>query len=195
MGYWRAGFEVVGVDIDPQPHYPFRFVRADATQWDDWDFDVIHASPPCQSFTAYRRRGDGVGEGYPNLIGPMRRKFLDLGKPYIIENVEGAPLFKPVLLCGSSFGLDVRRHRLFESNLKLRGKLCRHDRQQPQFTPASNRRNLRRTVEVGVRRIPLAVQQRAMGGVDWMTLEELSESIPPAFTEHLGRQALGLISP
>lgn len=106
------------------------------------------------------------------------------------ENVEGAPLTGWVVrLCGSSFGLDVRRHRLFESNVSILVPPCDHGWQTPRFPPASNRTNLRRTVEVGVWRIPLDVQQRAMG-INWTTLEELSEAIPPAYTEHIGRQLL-----
>lgn len=94
-------------------------------------------------------------------------------------------MIDPFQLCGSSFGLDVRRHRLFESNVPMLTPPCYHEWQTPRFAPASNRSNLRRTVEVGVWRIPLEVQQRAMG-IDWTTLRELSEAIPPAFTEHIG---------
>jgi DNA (cytosine-5)-methyltransferase 1 len=110
--------------------------------------------------------------------------------PHVIENVPGAPLCEPVRLCGSTFGLDVRRHRLFEANWPLRGAPCDHSWQTPRFPAATNRApNSRRTVEIGVWRIPLDVQRRAMG-IDWMTLRELSEAIPPAYTEHIGRQLL-----
>lgn len=191
MGYHRAGFEVVGVDIKPQPNYPFEFHQADAPEaarrWER--FDAIHASPPCQSFTAYRRKGHGVGDGYPDLITDTRAHLRMIGIPYVIENVPGAPLEDPVQLCGSSFGLDVRRHRLFETNWPLDVPLCDHSWQKPRFPPATNRTNLRKTVEVGVWRIPLETQQAAMG-IDWMTLPELSEAIPPAYTEHIGRQLL-----
>jgi DNA (cytosine-5)-methyltransferase 1 len=192
VGYHRAGFDVIGVDIKPQPRYPFRFIRHNAislTAWDINHFDAIHASPPCQSFTAYRRRGNGVGDGYPDLIAPTRTLLRWTQLPYIIENVPGAPLWGPVRLCGSSFGLDVRRHRMFESNVTIMGAPCDHAWQTPRFPPATNRTNLRRTVEVGVWRIPLDVQQRAMD-IDWMTLRELSEAIPPAYTEFIGRQLL-----
>ena len=203
-GYQQAGFEVVGVDISPQPNYcGDAFVQADAldvAEWVDdrpeqvfWTFDAIHASPPCQSFTAYRRKGNGVGDGYPNLIPRVRELLSESGLPYVIENVPGAPLENPVQLCGSSFGLDVRRHRLFESNVPMLPPPCDHGWQTPRFTPASNRTNLRRTVEIGVWRIPLEVQQRAMG-IDWMTLPELSEALPPAYTEWLGGQLLAAVS-
>lgn len=198
MGYREAGFHVVGIDIVDQPRYPGQFIQADVTKLRRLDkfcdligASAIHASPPCQKFTAYRRRGAGVGDGYPNLI-PQTREMLRLtGLPYVIENVEAAcdELVDPVRLCESSFGLDVRRHRLFESNIPLTAPACDHSWQTPRFAPASNRTNLRSTVEVGVYRIPLAVQQKAMG-IDWMKLPELSEAIPPRYTRHIGRQIM-----
>jgi DNA (cytosine-5)-methyltransferase 1 len=187
MGYHRAfpDAEIVGVDINPQPRYPFTFVQADAMTYPLDGFDFIHASPPCQAFTAYRRKGHGVGTGYPDLIAATRERLQAAGVPYVIENVPGAPLLHSRQLCGSSFGLDVRRHRLFECSFPLFVPRCRHDWQTPRFAPATNRTNLRSTVEVGVWRIPLHVQQAAMG-IDWMTLPELSEAIPPAYTDHIG---------
>jgi DNA (cytosine-5)-methyltransferase 1 len=206
MGYHRAGFDIVGVDIEPQPRYPFAFVQTDAlsTLIEGVDFDAVHASPPCQVWTAYKRRGSGVGDRYVNLIPDTRRLLQEAGLPYVIENIEPAraELRSPVLLCGSMFDredgtpLDVQRHRLFEtSGFPLHApRACAHNNEHwtPRFTPASNRTNLRKTVEVGVYRIPLAVQQRAMG-IDWMRLDELSEAIPPAYTEHLGHQLLAAL--
>lgn len=188
-GYHRAGFEVVGVDIEARPHYPFDFIQADALTVDLDGFDVVHASPPCQRWTAYGRRAGVRNELRPNLIGPTRERLRAWGGPYIIENVPGAPLEDAVQLCGSIFGLDVRRHRLFESNVALETPPCAHHLQTPRFPPATNRTNLRSTVEVGVYRIPIEVQWRAMG-IDWMTLTELSQAIPPAYTEHLGARLL-----
>lgn len=191
-GYARAGFEVVGVDIAPQPNYPFEFIQADALG--DWKgfgtFDAIHASPPCQFGTAYKRRPNHVKDS-PNLIRWTRAALKATGLPYVIENnySNRAHLIDPVMYCGSSFGLDVQRHRMFESNHVLTAPPCDHGWQTPRFPPATNRTNLRRTVEVGVWRIPLDVQQRAMG-IDWMTREELSEAIPPAYTEDIGLQLL-----
>ena len=210
MGYHRAGFDVVGVDIAPQPNYPFEFHQADALEvlyeggicaegrWPFYvtHFDAIHASPPCQAFTDYRRKGYGVGDGYPNLIGPVRELVQDYGYPYAIENVEkAAPEMRdPVMLCGSMFGLDVRRHRLFETNWPLAQLSCRHADQKAlgKRFPGATNRNGRYTVEVGVWRIPLDVQQKAMG-MDWSTLEELSEAVPPAYTEYVGGQLLAHI--
>lgn len=202
MGYSRAGFEVVGVDIKPQPHYPFEFHQADALEYvaeHGREFDAIHASPPCQRWTAYARRPAHVGE-YPDLIGRTRRwidgqtRSISWPKPYVIENVRGAPLRSSLMLCGSAFGLDVRRHRYFESGALLPGAPdCNHSAQAPRFPQATNRANLRRTVEVGVWRIPLETQKRAMG-VDWnVELEELSEMVPPAYTEWIGRQLIAAL--
>ena len=193
MGYHRAGFDVVGVDVEPQPHYPFEFHQADALTFPLNGFDAIHASPPCQAFTAYRRRGGGVGDGYPDLIAPVRDGLEATGCRWVIENVPGAPLRSPVQLCGSGFGLDVRRHRLFESNVALMAPPCAHGLQTPRYAPATNRTNLRKTVEVGVWRIPLDVQRQAMG-IDWMTLPELTEAIPPAYCEFIGEQLLAALS-
>lgn len=199
MGYSRAGFEVVGVDIEPQPNYRFEFHCEDAISYLDklvrvgWPrLAAIHASPPCQTDCAYKRKGHGVGEGYADLIAAARDLLVSTGKPYVIENVAGAryKLRDPIQLCGSSFGLDVQRHRLFESSVPLLAPPCAHGWQEPRFPAATNRRlNSRRTVEVGVWRIPLDVQRAAMG-IDWMTLPELSEAIPPAYTEHIGNQLI-----
>jgi len=210
-GYSDAGWDVFGVDKDPQPLYPFWFHQGDALEVAEvllsggsieftkagvgtraltlTEVAAGHGSPPCQSFTAYRRRGSGVGDSYANLIPETRSAFKLMGIPYVIENVPGAPLEGPVQFCGSSFGLDVRRHRLFESNIALNAPPCDHAWQTPRFPPATNRSNLRRTVEVGVWRIPLEVQRRAMG-IGWMTLRGLSEAIPPAYTEFIGQQLL-----
>jgi DNA (cytosine-5)-methyltransferase 1 len=195
MGYHRAGFDLVGVDVAPQPHYPFEVVQADALSFPLDAFVAIHASPPCQAFTAYRRTGN-VGE-YPDLIASVRDLLEATGLPYVIENVAGAPLRDPLMLCGSMFDLDVQRHRYFESNVPLEPPAwpCRHRIWAPDRFPGG--RSVERTgastglvracVEVGSWDIPLATQQAAMG-IDWMRLEELSEAIPPAYTEWIGCQ-------
>jgi DNA (cytosine-5)-methyltransferase 1 len=185
---------VTGVDIEETGEYPFTFVKADAvellTERRAWvqGFDLVCASPPCQGFTAYKRRRGHVAP-CANLIPDVRLRLGIVGGLHVIENVPGAPLIEPVTLCGSMFGLDVRRHRLFESNFTIPQPACNHRAQAPRFPPATNRANLRRTVEVGVWRIPLEVQQAAMG-IDWMALENLSQAIPPAYAEHIGRAAL-----
>lgn len=195
-GFQKAGFEVWGIDIASQPSYcGDHFIQDDALKWlrdfGAHGFAGVHASVPCQPFTAYRRKGHGVGDGYPDLIDLMRTELELTGLPYVMENVPGAPLKDPVRLCGSSFGLDVRRHRLFETNWPLLVPPCDHSWQTPRFPAATNRaENSRCTVEVGVWRIPLDVQKRAMG-VDWdVTLEELSEMVPPAFAAFIGQALL-----
>ncbi len=193
MGYHRAGFDVVGVDIKPQPHYPFEFEQADVrflfggSLWRS--FAAVHASPPCQDFSAYGRRPNHVKPRGDYI--PETRAFLEtLDLPYVIENVPGAPLINPVRICGSALGLDVRRHRLFESNLTLWSTPCVHGWQEPRFPSATNRKpNSRKTVQVGSWNTRREVQNAAMG-IDWMTLEELSEAIPPAYTQFIGEQLL-----
>jgi DNA (cytosine-5)-methyltransferase 1 len=216
MGYSRAGFDVVGVDIAKQPHYPFEFIQADALDVLEWltdyatfrmdedrypldltTFEAIHASPPCQAFTAYRRTGN-VGE-YPDLIAPTRGLLEATGLAWVMENVAGAPLIEPLMLCGSMFDLDVQRHRYFESNVRLASPAwpCRHKIWAPDRYPGgrsvertgSSRGLVRSCVEIGSWDIPLPVQQRAMG-IDWMTLEELSEAISPDFTQYIGAQLM-----
>ncbi len=187
MGLHRAfpDAEIVGVDIRPQPRYPFTFVLGDALEFDLTGFDFVWASWPCQAYTAYKRRPNHVYAA-PELIEAGRAKLVGWGGPYVMENVRGAPLRAAVRLCGSSFNLDVQRHRYFETTFPVLAPPCHHSRQVPRFAPATNRTNFRKTVEIGVWRIPLAVQQRAMG-VDWMTLQELSEAVPPAYALYLAQ--------
>lgn len=190
MGLHRAGFDVTGVDIESQPRYPFTFHQLDALEcdWAAMDYDFVWASPPCQKFTAYKRRPNHVAPR-ENLIPQTRELLKAAGVPYVIENIPGAPLKNTFQLCGSSFGLDVRRHRIFEASFKVTPPACNHSWQTPRFPPASNRKNLRRTVEVGVWRIPLETQRKAMG-IEWMNLEELSEAVPPAYSHFIATQFL-----
>jgi DNA (cytosine-5)-methyltransferase 1 len=207
MGYHRAGFEVVGVDARPQPRYPFSFVQVDALRALEYvragfagydGFAAIHASPPCQFATAYGRSGR-VGR-HENLIPATRELLESTGLPYVIENVEGAraELRRWAMLCGSMFDppLDVRRHRYFETNWGfVHDRRCRHGLWPADRFPGgrskqrtgSSRGLARATVEVGTWDIPLETQQAAMG-IDWMSVPELSQAIPPAYTELIGRQ-------
>lgn len=185
-GLADAGFDVTGVDILPQPRYPFHFEQADALEVSLDGYDFVWASPPCQGFTAYKRRPLHVAPR-ENLIPAVRERLRAWGGPYVIENVIGAPLENPILLCGSMFGLDVRRHRIFECSFPVEQPRCDHSRWTPRFPPATNRTNLRKTVEVGVWRIPLETQQRAMGGLEWMELHELSQAVPPSYSQFLAR--------
>ena len=201
MGYHRAGFEVVGVDIDPQPNYPFEFLQADALSLDSdflRSFDAIHASPPCQSYSDLAKRNRN-GHLWPRLIEPVRKMLHDTQLPYIIENVEGAPLKNPVVLCGTMFpSLRVIRHRLFESNITL--AVPPHGKHPLVFTHDKRKRHYGKLdqdtsfVQVtGGGNCSIANARDAMG-ISWMTKRELNESIPPAYTEFLGRQLMAYIA-
>lgn len=194
-GLARAGFTVEGVDIEDQPEYPYPLTgEMDVLSLSEgWlrTFDLVWASPPCQFATAYKRRTGHVKEAV-NLIPQTRELLIAAGVPYIIENVEGARehLRGPTTLCGSMFGLDVQRHRLFECSFPVAQAECRHDVWTPKYPGATNRKkNSRKTVEVGVYRIPLETQRRAMGVDRPVSLHKLSQMVPPAYAEWLGLQA------
>lgn len=192
VGYARAGFEVVGVDLVAQPRYPFEFHQADALTFPLGGFDAIHASPPCQAhvkgFAAVNvARGREVG--HIDAIVATREQLVATSLPYVIENVEGAPLRSPVRLCGSSFGLTVRRHRLFESNAPIMALPCAHHLQTEAKYPTNWRphgeRRLAKAVQVYGNAAGTDLWPAAMG-IDWMTTAELAEAIPPAYTEFVG---------
>lgn len=191
VGYWRAGFDVTGVDIHAQPRYPFRFVQADALTYPLDGYDVVHASPPCQAYLGLSTPG-----AHPRLIEPIRERLRAWGGVYVIENVVGAPLENPVQLCGSSFGLHVRRHRLFESNVLLLVPRCRRSH------TSTIRAYYGKTGWLAYESNNAAVQGRGRAtiyrgtidqapadmGIDWMGWDELREAIPPAYTAHIGEQ-------
>jgi DNA (cytosine-5)-methyltransferase 1 len=188
MGYHRAfpDAEIVGVDINPQPRYPFTFVQADAMTYPLDGFDFIDASPPCQHFSQMSLCRPGLAATYPDLVDPIRRRLIAAGVPYVIENVVGAPLHNPIMICGSGLGMTLQRHRLFECSFPVWSVPCSHGQNQwnPAYGHATGRKR-RRVPVIGEWRIPFALQKEAMG-IDWMTLPELSEAIPPAYTEHIG---------
>ncbi|WP_205678514.1 DNA cytosine methyltransferase [Brevundimonas vesicularis] len=206
MGYRRAGFDVVGVDLEPQRNYPFAFIQHDALTLDRRflrSFDAIHASPPCQGYTPMRHAPGA--KGAPLLIEQTRAILKAVGVPWIIENVEEArwAMVDPITLCGSMFGLgaqgcQLRRHRLFESNITIRPPSpCQHDARPVigvyggharRRAASAGGRGTRDVWEGGHR----AAMSEAMG-MTWATCAEMSEAIPPAFTEHLGRQLLAHI--
>ena len=177
VGYHRAGFDVVGVDINPQPRYPFDFVQADAMTYPLDGFDAIHASPPCQFYanvTAWR----GNPHDHPDLIAPTRQRLIDTGLPWVLENVPEAPVRPDLLLCGSMFGLKVRRHRAFETSPRLFSLL-----------PPCHHRGLLPFMHKGERAYADAL------GCEWMTNREAREAIPPAYSQHLGELMLAAIQP
>ena len=193
MGYWRAGFEVVGVDIESQPNYPFQMVQADALDLDiDYlrTFDAIHASPPCQAYsvTSYRTKN---GHAWPKLIEPVRSKLDESQRPYVIENVVGAPLQNYIVLCGTMFlGLRVLRHRLFETNFPIFAP--GHRKHPLVHTLDKRKRHYGKTDEnkdfvtvTGGGNCSIDAAKDAMG-IDWMTKKEMNEAIPPAYAEFVG---------
>lgn len=188
-GFARAGFDIVGVDLAAQPRYPFHFIQADALEFIDKygsNFDFIHASPPCQAYSLLRFLHPG--KVYPDMIPQTREALIRSGVPWTIENVMEAPLAGRFVLCGAMFGLRTYRHRRFESSIHLEAPF--HPRHLA--PPANNERrkawNEGRPITVtgntGKKMASIAL------GIDWMTGEELSQAIPPAYTEFIGRQVI-----
>jgi DNA (cytosine-5)-methyltransferase 1 len=202
-GYADAGFEVIGFDIEDQPKFPYTFYKWDVLKLDpDWiaeKADGIHASPPCKTHTTMKRFSS---KHHIDLVPQTRELLIATGLPYIIENVPGAPLRDPITLCGSSFGLYVRRHRLFESNFKLESLECRHAWQtatSPGFWPLAYHSGE-----------PIATWSPVIGifgggqglgegetelwrkhmKIDWLSKKQMSQAIPPPYTEFLGRQLM-----
>jgi DNA (cytosine-5)-methyltransferase 1 len=218
MGYHRAGFEVFGVDIKPQPRYPFQFYQGDAIEFclaHGKEFDVIHASPPCQAHSCIRAiLTEAQRAKHQDLIEPTRAAIAATGKPYIIENVYGArhALLNPVMLCGTFFGLKVYRHRLFECSPYL--LVPPHSPHQDKSPGAGNGLSPKGFITVcgggrGTKLSPSALNSggfvsvaghvantdycRWAMGIDWMTGRELSQAIPPSYTEYLGIQVLNAL--
>lgn len=192
MGLHRAGFEVVGVDIDPQPRYPFEFHQADALTFSLDGFDFLWASPPCQKFCALSTREDL--SHYPDLIEPIRARLIASGKPFVIENVPQAPVRRDLMLCGCMFGLRSYRHRHFECSFPIAQPA------HPKHTKRVNRRGENRrahwaaggfitvTGDVGTYCGPEAM------GINWMSGDEMSEAIPPAYSEFIAQQYLASLT-
>lgn len=192
VGYAMAGFEVHGVDLKHGKRYPYKYTRADVLDvLNDEEFisqfDVIHASPPCQthSITKHLRNAQGKSTSKVDLIPQTREALIASGKPYIIENVMGSPLIDPVMLCGSAFGLKVRRHRIFESNVPLIGTKCDH---KAQGRPIGIYGSLRDEIPKGGKTAESIEEARAAMEMDWAIWTELVEAIPPAYTKYLGKQ-------
>jgi DNA (cytosine-5)-methyltransferase 1 len=201
-GYYAAGFDVLGVDIKPQPRYPFGFIQADALvfmqQWNDvpgqrvkWgDFDAIHASPPCQGYTPMTNRHPS---SEPRLIPEVRFLLRLSGRPYVIENVPGAPLENGAWVCGKALGLTTRRHRRFESSLALfstdHGPHGEND--VAVYGSPDGRRLFTRADGSELRAWASLEEGRTALGVPWMEdADEIREAIPPAYTEFIGNQLM-----
>lgn len=187
MGYYRAGItDITGVDIEPQPRYPFDFVQGDALDYLQvygHEYDIIHASPPCQKWTSLAGRYQD--RDYPDFIADTRQMLQNTGRPYVIENVPGAPLHNPLMLCGTMFGLNVIRHRLFECNppIYFAPASCAHLKKTTKQggTPSQDKY----ICVTGNFKNPKFAGQSM--GIDWMIRRELSQAIPPAYTEYIGK--------
>lgn len=200
-GYALAGFDVTGVDITDQPNYPYRFVRADALAYvaeHGTEYDVIHASPPCQGYSTMTSAA--ARARWPRLIAPTRAALAATGRPWLIENVEGARrhLDHPVKLCGSGLGLAVRRHRYFETTLPLMGAPCAHGTRVPfgVYGGHGDRGQIYRRPGTGHRRsvkVRDLAHAREVMGMPWASWRGVVEAIPPAYTLFLGEQIMALI--
>ena len=188
-GYQLAGFDVTGVDIRPIKNHPpgITFVHADALEYlaaHGHEFDAVHASPPCRAYTQARHSAP-VAYIHPRLIEPTRKALLALGKPYVMENVVGAPLLDPVLLCGTMFGLQTYRHRLFETNWRLRV----HPGLHGPHTARSAR--MGRPAKEGefhnlVGNFSGLQTAREVMGMPWANQDGIRQAVPPAYTRYIG---------
>ncbi len=189
VGYARAGFEVVGVDIEPQKNYPYEFVQADANDYPLEGFDAIHASPPCQD---HMRVGQHPTHGTGWMLAHTRDRLLDQPAPWVIENVPGAPMRADIKLCGCQVGLELRRERWFETSWHAFHLSTPHHHPHPvpsvvgHGTPSWVRKQLGYN--------PTIADYRAAMGIDWMNRGELSQAIPPAYTELIGHQLMAQVA-
>lgn len=211
QGYVNAGFDVIGVDLNPQPNYPHPFVQEDALallralprggrievggrEFSRWDFEAVHASPPCQGYSNMSNCRPGLADSYPRLIGPVRDLLDEWGLPWVIENVPLArsEMREPVTLCGFMFGRELYRHRLFE----VGGGWTFDQPDHPAHTvPASKAGHWRpgTIMSVAGHVAPVAKAREVME-IDWTTREELAEAIPPYYAEYVGRQLLAVVT-
>lgn len=182
MGYYGAGFDVVGVDIEPQPHYPFEFVQAEALEYLSQyghEFDAIHASPPCQGYSRMRHLPWLRNNQYPMLIEPTRLQLVKTAKPWVIENVQDAHL-PAAYLCGGMFGKPFFMHRYFETPfLFLQPPHAKHNWVLQPGRMLGDRAR--------------AGHQLADIGIDWMTKKEMAQAVPPVYTEFIGEQLLAVL--
>ncbi len=206
VGYHRAGFDVVGVDINPQPHYPFEFHQGDAIEYLSETmaegFDLIHASPPCQHYSIMRNLSWLRGRAYWDSVPPTKAAIAATELPYVIENVVGAPL-DGITLCGQMFGMDwpdgrpIYRHRLFESSAFM---LAPAHPKHYRTIQVGHQLRSRARVGAGIApemRLVTSGRTRIDGsviGIDWMTALEVSQAIPPAYTTWIGAQLLAALT-
>ncbi len=193
MGYHRAGFEVEGVDIKPQPHYPFKFYLADALEFSLEGYDAYHASPPCQKWSTSTLEKNR--DGHPDLVSPIRELLVSTSKPYVIENVRKAPLKATLLLCGSMFGLDVVRHRYFEMypNSLFPPYSCTHTKKVQRQGYAPDKKKQLWCITRSAAGLEGAGESM---GIAWMQRDalQIAEAIPPAYTEYIGKYLMGVLT-
>lgn len=202
MGYYRAGFEVVGVDINPQPHYPFKFYQEDALKFPLDGFDAIHASPPCQYWSSITATS-GDRKKHPQLIEPTRKRLSESGVPYIIENVPRAPLYNPILICGVERNLRLgpyvlRRHRLFETNWPLWSYGCGCYRGDGitlgVYGGGTSSKERNPNTKGGRPYKGRGDERKRIMGMEWCkTNAEVNQAIPPAYTEFIGKQLIEIL--
>lgn len=193
-GFEQAGFEVTGVDINPQPRHPGHFIQADAIEYlieFGHMYDYVHASPPCQEYSTASMQFRIAGKEYPDLISATRAVLIASGKKYDIENVPGAPLINPVILCGQMFNIPTYRHRHFETNWGLRQPL--------HFAHVSPNAKMGRAVKHGefiqyVGHFSGVQYVRDFTGCQWADQYGLAQSIPPQYTKYIGEQFLKTIT-
>lgn len=196
-GYAAAGFDVVGVDIKPQPRYPFTFHQGDALVYlatHGHRYDAIHASPPCQDHSKTRHHSAGRRHGTGHLLDATRDALTQLGRPWIIENVPGAPMRADYRLCGCMFGLPgLRRERWFETSWQ--GFDLRHPCHHADATVTVAGHPGGSSARDGSAGFGDTATWRTAMGIDWMTAKELAQAIPPAYTEYLGHQLAAQLPP
>ena len=194
-GYHDAGFDVVGVDINPQPNYPYEFHQGDALDWltlDVSDFAVIHASPPCQRYST-STASTGTPSDHPDLLAPVRSSLGRTGLPYVIENVPRAPVRRDLMLCGSMFGLQVRRHRHFEfGGIEAPEQpRCQHKAQGRLVDVTGHAGGRNQTDRPG---FPIkwydVEHAREIMQMPWADGKGCTEAIPPAYSEYIGVQLI-----
>ena len=199
MGYHRAGFsEIVGVDIVKRRNYPYEFVQGDALEFlagHAGHFDAVHASPPCQAFVALANNNPNPSHFLSrDMLTPTLAALFSFHGPWVVENVLTAPMPCTVVLCGSSFGLKVRRHRKFASNFLIPSRPCRHKEQgRPVGVYGGGYKKESRVWLGGKRAETKAEASEAMGGLDWMTAKEICEAVPPSYTEYIGQYLLSYL--
>lgn len=205
-GYANAGFDIVGIDTEPQPHYPYEFIQADAIEYvtqHGYKFNAIHASPPCQHYSILSQNiKNRTGKVYPDLVVPTRNALIASGKPYVIENVVGAPLINPIILQGDMFGLRVIKRRLFEINFEVPQPplIYRPGKDKPGFymnfaTSPGSKLKFGKPFKKYRGSLKGIAATRAAHGIDWpMNDSEANNAIPPPYTHYIGLHLMNHIN-